>query len=67
MTNKERAALAKRALDAAATTPDTPETDIIDLVANLLHLAHRECLDSDSIIRIAKNHFEHEVEGANNK
>jgi len=40
---------------------DTLETDIIDLITNLLHLAESSELDAEAIVRMAVGHFEAEA------
>ena len=39
---------------------DCYETDIIDLIADLLHLAEAEGVDPESVLRMAKMHWEAE-------
>jgi len=62
MTNQERASRAKNALLNSGITPDTPETDIIDLITDLLHLAWEERLDPEAILRMAEGRFDEESE-----
>ena len=60
MTNEERAAIADEALNALPEREDDTWTDIIDLTTNLLHLAHQEGLDPQTILRMAETHLEEE-------
>lgn len=68
MGNESRAVAAESALKTyleAKKEPDAPEereTSIQDLVTDLLHLAKREKVDVESLLRMAKNNFEAEVE-----
>lgn len=68
MDNASRAVNAEAALQAylrAKKEPDAPEereTNIQDLVTDLLHLAKQEKVDVESLLRMAKNNFETEVE-----
>ncbi len=69
-TNEERAEAAKKALESQDkyycrdTWPESVEESIIDLVADLFHLAHRQGTHRDDIIRAANLHFEAEIEEA---
>jgi len=58
MTNEERAARGEEPLALMHQGPT--EENIIDLVTNLLHLAHQEGLDPQAILRMAEIHFEEE-------
>ena len=59
MTNKQRIEIALSALEG---TPeyDKSEDNIVDLIADLLHLAHAQGFDTEAITRMATNHFEAE-------
>lgn len=60
--NSERIERSKAALRAMHEPPSIYlEQDIIDLIADLLHLANSERLDTDSIMRMAFNHFKEEI------
>jgi hypothetical protein len=65
-TNEERAASAMAALESQEKYHDTwPEglsESIVDLVSDLLHLAHQNGIEPDYIIRMAQTHFDAEVE-----
>jgi len=61
VTNEERLSSARNALICSDITPDTPETDIIDLLANLLHLAREEGLSPEYLIGVALRHYLEEV------
>ena len=62
MTNEERAQRGKKCLLVyEACQEDDPTSSIVDLVADLLHLAHQNSLDTTSIIRCAKMHFDTET------
>jgi hypothetical protein len=68
-TNGERQESAFRALLAhlnGQPLDDDPTTDVIDLVANLMHLCDREGLDWSEIINMAKLHHGIEVEKERN-
>lgn len=56
MSNETRAERAGAVL-AVYPMEDTPETQIIDLVADLLHYAHGEGFDAEAISRMALCHF----------
>ena len=63
-TNAERQERAQRALLAhlgGEFADDDPTTDIVDLVANLMHLCNREGCDWSDIESMAKAHYEFEV------
>lgn len=63
LTNKERVALAKQALEAVEYCSFellAVEESIVDLMANLLHLASQEGLDPKTVLATAILHFEHE-------
>ena len=73
-TNDDRAAWAENAVETftletyggrhfSDLVDDDRETAIYDLVANLLHLAKRESMDTDRIVRMAQFHFEAEDVG----
>lgn len=47
-------------LAARGTSPDTKETDIVDLITDLCHLAQKEGLRPSAILITAKNHWEEE-------
>ena len=59
MTNAERARRASDMVQSFGWREEV-ETDIIDLITNLLHLAHQEGLDPQAILRMAEIHFEEE-------
>jgi len=59
MTNEERASRAADMVQSFGWR-EGAETDIIDLITNLLHLAHQEGLDPQAILRMAETHFEEE-------
>jgi len=61
MTNEERISSAKSALMNSGIDPDTPETDIIDLITNLLRLAWEEKLLPQTVVGIALHHFKMET------
>lgn len=61
--NELRADRARRALNAYLETKgesDTDEADITDLIADLLHLAAAEEIDTEPILRVAEINFESE-------
>lgn len=58
--NHKRAEIAAVAIESMPYF-DTLEYGIIDLMANLMHLAKREHLDAWALIRLATNHFEEEI------
>jgi hypothetical protein len=61
MTNKKAAAYAIDCfLVARRSKPDTRETDMIDLITDLCHLAQSEGLRPSAILITAKNHWEEE-------
>lgn len=68
MGNESRAVTAEAALKAylgakkESDAPEERETNIQDLVTDLLHLAKREKVDVESLLRMAKNNFETEAE-----
>ncbi len=67
-TNEERAEVGRKAvMDAYGETIKSGGIDlatgIIDLVADLLHLAHQENEDPEQIIDMARTHFEAEIKG----
>lgn len=41
---------------------DDPETVLTDLIADCYHLAHRDGLDMERVLRLAQGHFEAEIE-----
>ncbi len=65
-TNEERAASALAALESQEKYQDAwPEglgDSIVDLVSDLLHLAHQNDIEPYYIIRMAQTHFDAEVE-----
>ncbi len=65
-TNEERAASALAALGSQEKYHDVwPEglgDSIVDLVSDLLHLAHQNDIEPDYVIRMAQTHFDAEVE-----
>jgi hypothetical protein len=61
LNNKERITIAKIAL-LELPEFDTIETGIIDLIANLLHLADSKGLDTAAILRMAEGNFNEERE-----
>lgn len=74
MTNAERADAAMIALEWHAaekdgtgttdmTVPGVLEEEMIDLLADLEHLAHRKGIFFESILRIARGHFAEERDG----
>ena len=60
-TNSERAARARKAVTAAK-KGTRGEFHLVDLVANLLHLADAEGDSGERVLRVAKMHYEWEVE-----
>jgi hypothetical protein len=60
-TNSERAERARKAV-AAAKNGTRGEFHLVDLVANLLHLADAEGDSGKRVLRVAKMHYEAEVE-----
>ncbi len=65
-TNEERAVSALAAFESQEKYHDAwPEglsESIVDLVSDLLHLAHQNEIEPDYIIRMAQNHFDAEIE-----
>lgn len=60
-TNSERAARAQKAVTAAK-KGTRGEFHLVDLIANLLHLADAEGDSGERVLRVAKMHYEAEVE-----
>jgi len=63
-TNKDRATWGRHALEAFQEKVQSSEleTDIIDLIADLLHLARKSKLDTEYMIENATMHFQAEVD-----
>lgn len=61
--NRDRARKAKAAIVASKPDNNGLETDLMDLVAHLLHLAWFNGFDVDHIIDQARGHFNVEVHG----
>lgn len=65
MGNKERIRHARAALSEHLLSKSEPldcyESAIIDLIADLLHLAREEKLATESLLRMAQHHFEYET------
>jgi hypothetical protein len=62
--NATRAAHAEAGLEAfieSCNEDDGMESNIIDLMVGLLHLCHREGIDTDQVLRCAEMHFEEET------
>ena len=59
-TNETRAEEARAAVSSMQLPHEETEANIIDLITNLLHLAHQEGLDPQAILRMAETHFEEE-------
>ena len=63
MTNADRAQRAEAALAAYPGREDEDlSASIVDLVADLLHLAHQNDIEPDYVTRLAQDHFTAEVE-----
>ncbi len=64
--NEERAASALAAMESQEKYHDAwPEglgDSIVDLVSDLLHLAHQNDIEPDYVIRMAQTHFDAEIE-----
>ncbi len=65
-TNEERAVSALAALESQEkyhdARPEGLSDSIVDLVSDLLHLAHKNCIEPDYVIRMAQTHFDAEIE-----
>ena len=64
MANMERAQRAKAALDAyqGRDAGDTLADNIVDLVTDLMHLAHQNDIEPDYVARQSQDHYSAEVE-----
>ena len=60
-TNSERAARARKAV-LAAKKATRGEFHLVDLVANLLHLADEDGDSGERVLRVAQMHYEAEIE-----
>jgi hypothetical protein len=62
-TNKDRAEWALRtvAYFTSIVGGDDLETEIVDLIANILHLCDQEDIDHEPVLRMAAYHHEEEV------
>lgn len=61
--NEARRDNARRALDSLSLINefgDDLEANIVDLITDLLHLAHHVHIDTDAVLRMAQYHFEEE-------
>jgi hypothetical protein len=64
MTNEERAQRAEMALAGYdASDPEDLAATIVDLVTDLMHLAHRNDIEPDYIFQTSADHYTAEVEG----
>ena len=62
MTNEERAQRGKKCLLVyEACQEDDPTSSIVDLVTDLLHLAHQNDIELDYVTRMAQLHYNEEV------
>jgi len=66
-TNEDRKKWITKTLDAFCTAVDNrmfkgEETDITDLLADLMHFCHSDEIDFKSRLRMAENHFIEEME-----
>jgi Fic family protein len=62
LNNEQRAEAAYRAVMKYQQSDFDVETGIIDLVADLLHLARENGIEPDYIIHMAQMHFDAEIE-----
>ena len=63
MTNEERAQRGKKCLLVyEACQEDDPTSSIVDLVTDLLHLAHAHDIEPDYVTQTAQTHYQAEVE-----
>ncbi len=64
--NEDRAASALAALESQekyhGAWPEGLGDSIVDLVSDLLHLAHQNDIEPDYVIRMAQTHFDAEIE-----